>query len=583
MIDILYYIIEQHTGQLAKETMEIEDKINFIAYASIPSAALSIVGSTLTLVSVYRLKYNNHATTTTTTTTLTTYHRLLIGISLFDLMISISMVVGSIPMPKEMSNMGFPQARGNTITCTTQGFFLTWGLTSFGLSSMLTIYYVLVIRYNMSNEYISKHVEPYLFIIPILYQTIGAFMGIVWEIYNPNAPWCWTGTYPRGCTEIPDIDCIRGEQYHSIAAILFALVPITISATILLVCLLIVIFTVLQRHANNRRYIFTTNTTTNVGGGGGGDGSGGSGSGTTTSHVGMSSTLAAANSSSIRRLFAMTRGRQSSSTMDGVRGVRGSVRGVVRSADTQRARRVIVQCILFAVTTFNSVIWLDLNIMFSYTNVPIDYIGKQFWFLILGLLTLPLQGLFNFLIFVRPRYMTNRISREYNTKGRFIALYDAIWNPKPLLNNNNTRGRGGGGGGGGSSNTSARRFGSNNNNNNANPLLSSSRNCNHPLSTTSGGGSRSGTSGVPKNSNVSSTENNEHQHEPGSPTTSNNSFNNALPHPIASPTEEDGTLPPLPPGNDDGDGTRGNEVECHPRTILEEGIEERNETKAEDA
>jgi hypothetical protein len=39
----------------------------------------------------------------------------------------------------------------------------------------------------------------------------------------------------------------------------------------------------------------------------------------------------------------------------------------------------------------------------------------------------PLQGLFNFLIFIRPRY--GAVRREFPQSSRFWSLYHAVWHP----------------------------------------------------------------------------------------------------------------------------------------------------------
>jgi hypothetical protein len=47
--------------------------------------------------------------------------------------------------------------------------------------------------------------------------------------------------------------------------------------------------------------------------------------------------------------------------------------------------------------------------------------------LFLGYLFTPLQGLFNFLIYIRPRYCAVR--REFPRKSRCSSLYHAVWYP----------------------------------------------------------------------------------------------------------------------------------------------------------
>jgi hypothetical protein len=54
--------------------------------------------------------------------------------------------------------------------------------------------------------------------------------------------------------------------------------------------------------------------------------------------------------------------------------------------------------------------------------------------LFLGYLFTPLQGLFNFLIYIRPRYCAVR--REFPRKSRCLSLYHAVWYPLAIRQQN---------------------------------------------------------------------------------------------------------------------------------------------------
>ena len=57
----------------------------------------------------------------------TTYHRLMFGLCIADILSSFGFALGSTMVPKEM-NYYIPSAQGNTATCTAQGFLLTVGV-----------------------------------------------------------------------------------------------------------------------------------------------------------------------------------------------------------------------------------------------------------------------------------------------------------------------------------------------------------------------------------------------------------------------------------------------------------------------
>ncbi len=78
------------------------------------------------------------------------YNRLLCTLALFDIVESIWNFTSS---SWAITKGRYPFALGNELlSCTVQGFFLQLGLTSPILNSFLSWYYLLVIRYNWSEE-----------------------------------------------------------------------------------------------------------------------------------------------------------------------------------------------------------------------------------------------------------------------------------------------------------------------------------------------------------------------------------------------------------------------------------------------
>ena len=92
------------------------------------------------------------------------FHRLVLLMSIFDVLQSVSMVFASAAFPKESGIYG---AKGNTQTCAIQGFFMILGMSVPLYNACLNIYYVLTIRYGISPERFTKF-EPTLHVIAIL-------------------------------------------------------------------------------------------------------------------------------------------------------------------------------------------------------------------------------------------------------------------------------------------------------------------------------------------------------------------------------------------------------------------------------
>ena len=143
----------------------------------------------------------------------TTYHRLVFGLSVTDIMLSFVQALGSTMVPKEM-NYFIPGAQGNTTTCTAQGFVVLYNCS-------ICLYFLAIIRYNKKDEYIRNKLEPWFHGISIIIPLVGGFIFMAMKAYNAyesacfflrqnDAPHCIG--YARG--ETPEgfsIPCGRGD------------------------------------------------------------------------------------------------------------------------------------------------------------------------------------------------------------------------------------------------------------------------------------------------------------------------------------------------------------------------------------
>eukprot|EP00980_Cylindrotheca_fusiformis_P000742 scaffold174_cov98-Cylindrotheca_fusiformis.AAC.11 len=144
------------------------------------SGLLSAIGSSLILWDVFvaskkRNRNRRH----------TMLHQLVCGMSIFDVCSSIGNMFSTLPIPEyqhfESSSTSIPTgvygAKGNSATCTAQGFFLQLGYTSAFYNLVLTVYYVLVIKKGMRETKIQR--LKYWFHVPTLLTGFGlAFAGI---------------------------------------------------------------------------------------------------------------------------------------------------------------------------------------------------------------------------------------------------------------------------------------------------------------------------------------------------------------------------------------------------------------------
>ena len=192
-----------------------------------------------------------------------TYHRLVFGLSIYDIMSSLGYALSSAMVPKEM-NPFTPGAIGNWSTCSAQGFMIGVGTCGTGLyNCSICLYYLAVIKYNKKDTYIRKTLEPLFhglaITIPIVYGSlvlsVNAFTPLIGFCFitNPDVkdminPHCWfyaDGETPEGFTK----PCGHGSfEDHPIIYILaiqvlsagttLILTPVTISVamTLMYIC-----------------------------------------------------------------------------------------------------------------------------------------------------------------------------------------------------------------------------------------------------------------------------------------------------------------------------------------------------------
>ena len=91
-----------------------------------------------------------------------TYHRLVVGLCVSDLMTSFAFAFNSTATPKEMKYL-MPSARGNVETCTAQGLFVVVNglvMASF-YNCMICLYYLSIITWQSIDTWMSLRIWFY--------------------------------------------------------------------------------------------------------------------------------------------------------------------------------------------------------------------------------------------------------------------------------------------------------------------------------------------------------------------------------------------------------------------------------------
>lgn len=224
-------------------------RTKYLVFIACAMGPFSILGSALIIFTVYRAKQIRGDKA------IKTYERLLSCMAFFDILLSIALTLGPLPIPSELD---FPGGHGNTGFCELQGFLFQIGLASFAYAASLMVYYVLVLCFNFREATIAKYVEPVMHAGPLMFYFSTSILGFIWEIYNPQGVRCGVGVYPPGCedSQSDDVVCERGEEHYQVFAVYLSVNPLMFYTFVIIICLLLVIFTIVRKYRQSRRFEF---------------------------------------------------------------------------------------------------------------------------------------------------------------------------------------------------------------------------------------------------------------------------------------------------------------------------------------
>jgi hypothetical protein len=219
-------IMSEDTIEMVASDQLSDDQERVLAILPIPSAILSILGSSAIIYMALKSRQQRKWTP---------YKRLLLAMSICDIIASITISVATFLRPQETSSRVW--AFGNAASCSAIGFLNQMSFSAVLYNGTLSIYFLLKARFGFKNEYIAKCIEPMMHIIAIGYPLITATNGAMMGLYGEAAAGlgCWITDY--GCDE-------NGENCISqlIAWFYYALPALFVFATLLVNNLVISIF-----------------------------------------------------------------------------------------------------------------------------------------------------------------------------------------------------------------------------------------------------------------------------------------------------------------------------------------------------
>ena len=143
-----------------------------------------------------------------------TYHRLVLGMSMCDFSASVAWFFTTWPIPQ--GTPGVYAAVGTQQTCSAQAFFAQFSLSTVMYNATLCVYYVLVIVKGWKDEDIVK-IEPFLHGHAIAWGLGTGLASLALTLFNQVGWDCWISAAPLGCQESwnsPDgtTTCVRGDN-----------------------------------------------------------------------------------------------------------------------------------------------------------------------------------------------------------------------------------------------------------------------------------------------------------------------------------------------------------------------------------
>jgi hypothetical protein len=435
-----------------------ERRTNTLMFLPIFSGTLSVIGSMLILVSLFRAKVQStqrknrplrgrgrRGGRSQSDALSPVYSRLLAAMSIYDIIMTFfSAMIGV------LLGTGTDTSRrreGTQFDCTLQGFLFQWGFGSFAYGAWLNVYYVLTIRYNVREQLLVKYFEPAAHICVFVFYFSTALIASLNELMNPvSVSTCWIAPYPIYCTEFDFIPCQRGPDYK--AAILFmVMIPSCVCVSVILVSLGLVAHTVWQRHSASLKYQLSIEDSASC------QQNSGVSSGRELPPRTLSDSSSLVYETTDTLVAPEVQSRSSSLDV---------VRKMAPKKSSQRsdrlAKQAILQCVVSGCTfAFTNAVWSTVGYGLVLTDNSARLISDLYWvssrcapallidvcrwngiklnlqFMgylqvsVLAWLFGPVQGLFNFFIFIFPRYRNNRW--EFSQMPRWWALYQAVWNP----------------------------------------------------------------------------------------------------------------------------------------------------------
>jgi hypothetical protein len=154
------------------------------------------------------------------------YQRLICSLSISDIFQSGALIIGPFMSPKD--TIQSPWAVGTTGTCDVTGFLMLTGNILVPLYTLaLCIYYLCKVKYRMSNAEFGRRVELKMHTLFITFTLMFGLAALISKTINvaPTGSFCQMASIPTGCRTYPELvgECSRGLKAPEFAYIFLVL------------------------------------------------------------------------------------------------------------------------------------------------------------------------------------------------------------------------------------------------------------------------------------------------------------------------------------------------------------------------
>jgi hypothetical protein len=240
-------------GQRAKTStkMSFSSKQKAMAIAPKITSALSIAGSCIIVFQVLKGGRSERKRKLSTVS-----NRLLLGMSICDILVSACFFLTSWPIPRGTYNVY--GAVGTQGTCIAQGFFSQFSIAVVMYNAMLALFYLIKIRWQWRDNRIATKVEPFMHAYALLFGIGTSAAGVALDLYNNDIWECWISPMPLDCKESWDnhgeTTCIRGNN-ASLYRWVFYYAPLWCAILFVTVVMFLVYRAVRSVEKKNEKYL----------------------------------------------------------------------------------------------------------------------------------------------------------------------------------------------------------------------------------------------------------------------------------------------------------------------------------------